>query len=71
MAVAHFTLSKQTVTGADEEGTVLTDANLFEFTLTDADVTELRAGDKVMQVRNNYQREVFNGDIGRVAVAGL
>jgi exodeoxyribonuclease V alpha subunit len=26
-----------------------------------------RAGDKVMQVRNNYQREVFNGDIGRVA----
>ena len=25
-----------------------------------------RAGDKVMQTRNNYQREVFNGDIGRV-----
>jgi len=29
--------------------------------------TTFRAGDKVMQVRNNYQREVFNGDIGRVA----
>lgn len=28
--------------------------------------TSFRAGDKVMQVRNNYQREVFNGDIGRV-----
>ncbi len=28
--------------------------------------TAFRAGDKVMQVRNNYQREVFNGDIGRV-----
>jgi exodeoxyribonuclease V alpha subunit len=26
-----------------------------------------RTGDKVMQVRNNYDREVFNGDIGRVA----
>ena len=26
----------------------------------------LRAGDKVMQVRNNYDLEVFNGDIGRV-----
>lgn len=27
----------------------------------------LRVGDKVMQVRNNYELEVFNGDIGRVA----
>jgi exodeoxyribonuclease V alpha subunit len=27
----------------------------------------LRAGDKVMQIRNNYDLEVFNGDIGRVA----
>ena len=25
-----------------------------------------RVGDKVMQVRNNYLREVYNGDIGRV-----
>jgi exodeoxyribonuclease V alpha subunit len=25
-----------------------------------------RVGDKVMQMRNNYDREVFNGDIGRV-----
>lgn len=23
-------------------------------------------GDKVMQIRNNYEREVFNGDIGRI-----
>ncbi len=28
--------------------------------------TALRPGDKVMQMRNNYEREVFNGDIGRV-----
>ncbi len=27
----------------------------------------LRIGDKVMQVRNNYDLEVFNGDLGRIA----
>lgn len=27
-----------------------------------------RAGDKVMQVRNNYDLDVFNGDLGRVRV---
>jgi exodeoxyribonuclease V alpha subunit len=27
----------------------------------------LRAGDRVMQIRNNYDLEVFNGDIGRIA----
>lgn len=26
----------------------------------------LRAGDKVMQIRNNYEKDVFNGDIGLV-----
>ncbi|MCC6188549.1 MAG: ATP-dependent RecD-like DNA helicase [Anaerolineales bacterium] len=26
-----------------------------------------RVGDRVMQIRNNYQKETFNGDIGRVA----
>ena len=29
----------------------------------------LRTHDKVMQLRNDYEREVFNGDIGRVAAA--
>ncbi len=28
-----------------------------------------RIGDKVMQVRNNYEKEVFNGDLGRVVDA--
>jgi exodeoxyribonuclease V alpha subunit len=27
----------------------------------------LRAGDKVMQLRNNYDKSVFNGDLGQVA----
>lgn len=39
---------------------------------TDADVTEstgtnFRAKDKVMHLKNNYQKEVFNGDIGRIS----
>jgi exodeoxyribonuclease V alpha subunit len=29
----------------------------------------LRVGDKVMQTRNDYELEVFNGDVGRVAIA--
>jgi len=28
----------------------------------------LKTGDKVMQVRNNYDKDIFNGDIGRIAV---
>jgi exodeoxyribonuclease V alpha subunit len=30
-----------------------------------------RAGDKVMQIRNNYDKEVFNGDIGMVTSIDL
>ncbi len=32
--------------------------------------TVLRAGDKVMQIRNNYEKEVFNGDIGIIEEVG-
>ena len=32
-----------------------------------AGFTTFRLGDKVMQIRNNYQKQVFNGDIGRIA----
>jgi len=28
---------------------------------------ELRVGDKVMQIRNNYEKDVFNGDMGRIS----
>ena len=28
--------------------------------------TRFRVGDKVMQIRNNYDKDVFNGDIGRI-----
>jgi exodeoxyribonuclease V alpha subunit len=29
--------------------------------------TRFRVGDKVLQTRNNYDKDVFNGDIGRIA----
>jgi len=29
-----------------------------------------RVGDKVMQVKNDYQKEVFNGDVGRIVALG-
>lgn len=29
--------------------------------------TQYRFGDKVMQIRNDYDKEVFNGDIGRIS----
>ncbi len=28
----------------------------------------LKTGDKVMQIRNNYDKDVYNGDIGRISV---
>ena len=30
-----------------------------------------RAGDRVMQIRNNYDKDVFNGDIGRIATLNM
>lgn len=30
-----------------------------------------RVGDKVMQIRNNYEKEVFNGDTGRIIAVDL
>ncbi len=33
--------------------------------------TEYRLHDKVMQIRNNYDKEVFNGDIGQICAVDL
>lgn len=32
---------------------------------------QFRVGDKVMQVRNNYDKDIFNGDLGRIAAIDL
>jgi exodeoxyribonuclease V alpha subunit len=34
---------------------------------TDATPTSFRRGDKVMQLRNDYDKDVYNGDLGEVA----
>lgn len=45
---------------------------VLQETLNPADVSLMRGekkyktGDKVMQVKNNYEKDVFNGDIGRI-----
>ena len=33
-------------------------------------IRSFRVGDKVMQVKNDYQKEVFNGDVGRIVAQG-
>jgi len=35
------------------------------------DKLDIRLGDKVMQIRNNYEKDVYNGDIGRVKEINL
>ncbi len=34
-------------------------------------IVSFRVGDKVMQLRNDYDRDVFNGDLGRITAADL
>jgi exodeoxyribonuclease V alpha subunit len=37
-----------------------------DFLFDDADILKLRTGDRVLQKRNDYTKEVFNGDLGVV-----
>jgi exodeoxyribonuclease V alpha subunit len=52
--------------GTDNLNAVLRDLLNPEGAMVTRGGHSLRVGDKVMQVRNNYDLEVFNGDIGRV-----
>ncbi|HEX9943318.1 MAG TPA: ATP-dependent RecD-like DNA helicase [Thermoanaerobaculia bacterium] len=52
--------------GTDSLNAVLRDLLNPEGEMVTRGGRSLRAGDKVMQVRNNYELEVYNGDIGRV-----
>ena len=53
--------------GTDNLNAVLRDLLNPEGTAVTRGGHSLRVGDKVMQVRNNYDLEVWNGDIGRVS----
>lgn len=60
---------RRTVTGVDNLNLCLQEA-LNPAAADKAELvvgqTVLRLGDKVMQIRNDYHRNVFNGDIGRI-----
>ena len=57
-AVGSVTLNKKLQEALNPDGESLQRAG-----------TDYRVGDKVMQIRNNYEKAVFNGDIGLVAEA--
>ena len=59
---------RRSATGADRLNRLLQEAlNPLRGEAAEvAGVGGLRVGDKVMQTRNNYEKQVFNGDIGRI-----
>lgn len=56
---------RRTVTGVDHLNRVLQE-RLNPATGDESGDLPFRLGDKVMQTRNNYRKQVFNGDIGQV-----
>ncbi len=55
--------------GAGRNDSVPASENLFAEELS-GKTQPFHPGDKVMQIKNNYDLEVFNGDIGRVVASG-
>ena len=55
------------VVGASNLNRKLQDALNPDATEWNRGETVFRIGDKVMQIRNNYEKNVYNGDIGRIA----
>ncbi len=53
--------------GADNLNEVLQERLLPDLPIEPVGPLALKVGDKVMQLKNDYDREVFNGDIGRVS----
>ena len=61
-----LTPMRRSETGADNLNIVL-QAALNKNTLSlRRGATEYRLGDKVMQIKNNYEKDVYNGDIGTI-----
>lgn len=54
------------VCGAQQLNTLLQDALNPDGAPAERGKKRFRVGDKVMQVRNDYDKEVFNGDLGRI-----
>lgn len=58
-------------TGAVNLNTLLQDTLNPEYKHLYRAGTQYRLGDKVMQIKNNYDKEVFNGDIGQISAVDL
>ena len=74
MDVQVITPMRRTGAGVEKLNKLLQKAlNPFERRKSEVNVRGVifRSGDKVMQIRNNYQKEVFNGDIGRISKLDL
>jgi len=66
-----LTPMQRTETGAINLNTVLQSALNKNTLCLKRGATEYRLFDKVMQVRNNYDKEVFNGDVGFITTINI
>jgi exodeoxyribonuclease V alpha subunit len=61
-----LTPMKRSETGSDNLNRVLQDALNKNTLLLRRGATEYRLKDKVMQIKNNYEKQIYNGDIGYI-----
>ena len=61
-----LTPMKRSETGADNLNRVLQDALNKNTLMLKRGATEYRLKDKVMQIKNNYEKQIYNGDIGYI-----
>ena len=61
-----LTPMKKRETGSDNLNRILQDALNKNTLMLRRGATEYRLNDKVMQVKNNYEKQVYNGDIGYI-----
>jgi exodeoxyribonuclease V alpha subunit len=48
----------------------MADVNLSSSTLLEKDFSKFYLGDRIMQIKNNYEKKVFNGDMGVIVDLG-
>lgn len=66
-----LTPMQRTETGAANLNTILQTALNKNTLCLKRGATEYRLHDKVMQIRNNYDKEVFNGDVGFISAVDI
>ncbi|MCL1858144.1 MAG: AAA family ATPase [Oscillospiraceae bacterium] len=66
-----LTPMKKSETGSDNLNRVLQDALNKNTLMLRRGATEYRLNDKVMQIKNNYEKQIYNGDIGYICDINL